>query len=219
MPKKNNKNFWNKFYKNKLAVNKPSNFAIFVNNFLKKKKTKIVDVGCGNGRDLIFFKRKKFDFIGIDLSNNASQLIKKKLKKTEDKNKIFNDDFVKFNYKKKIKNKFSIYSRFTWHTINKKNESLFINKISNLSNLEYLFIETRSIKDDLFGKGKKISKYEFITDHYRRFINKKELIKKLKKKFKIIYLKEKKGFSKFKKEDPCLIRLIALKKSTKILKS
>ena len=55
MSKKNNRNFWNKFYKKKLAVNKPSNFAIFIYKFLKKKKTKIVDVGCGNGRDLIFF--------------------------------------------------------------------------------------------------------------------------------------------------------------------
>ena len=100
----------------------------------------------------------------------------------EDKKKIFNNDFVKFNYKKNIKTKFSIYSRFTWHTINKKNESIFLKKISNLSNLEYLFIETRSIKDDLCGVGKKLSKNEFITDHYRRFINKIDLVKKLKKK-------------------------------------
>jgi len=216
MSKKNNRNFWNKFYKKKLAVNKPSNFAIFIYKFLKKKKTKIVDVGCGNGRDLIFFKKKKFDFIGIDLSKNASQIIKKKLKKIENKNKIFNDDFINFNYKKNIKNNFSIYSRFTWHTINKKNEIIFLKKISKLSNLNYIFIETRSDKDDLFGVGKKISKNEYITDHYRRFINKNELVKKLKKNFKIVYLKEAKGFSKFKNEDPCLIRIIAINKLTKI---
>ena len=78
--------------------------------------------------------------------------------------------------------------------------------------MTYLFIETRSIKDDLCGVGKKIGKNEFVTDHYRRFINKKDLIKKLQKSFKIIYLKESKGFSKFKKEDPCLIRVIAVKK-------
>lgn len=216
MPKKNNRNFWNKFYKKKLAVNKPSNFAIFIYKFLKRKETKIVDVGCGNGRDLIFFKKKKFDFIGIDLSKNASLLIKKKLRKVKDKNKIFNDDFVNFNYKKNIKDNFSIYSRFTWHTINKKNEIIFLKKISQLSNLQYIFIETRSDKDNLFGVGEKISKNEFITDHYRRFINKKELIKKIKKNFKIIYCKEAKGFSKFKNEDPCLIRIIAINKLIKI---
>ena len=60
--------------------------------------------------------------------------------------------------------------------------------------------------------GKKIGKNEFVTDHYRRFIDKKDLIKKLQKNFKIIYSKESKGFSKFKKEDPCLRRIIAIKK-------
>ena len=84
--------------------------------------------------------------------------------------------------------------------------------MARIPNLKYLFIETRSDKDELCGVGKKISKNEFITDHYRRFINKNDLLKKIKKTFKIIYVKESKGFSKFNNEDPCLIRLIAQKK-------
>jgi len=91
-----------------------------------------------------------------------------------------------------------------------------LKKISKLKNLQYLFIETRSDKDELCGVGKKISKNEYITDHYRRFINKDKLLKMLKKNFRIIYSKEAKGFSKFKKEDPCLIRVIAVKKLIKI---
>lgn len=209
--KKNNKSFWNKFYRKDQAVYRPSNFAKFISNFLKKKKTKIIDVGCGNGRDLFFFKKKKFDFFGIDLSKNAIILIKKNLDEKESK-KVFNGDFVKFDYKKKIIKKFSIYSRFTWHTINEKNEGLFLKKISKLQKLEYLFIETRSDKDELCGVGKKISNNEYVTDHYRRFINKNYLVKKLQKNFKILYLKEAKGFSKYKQEDPCLIRLIAKKR-------
>ena len=124
-----NRKFWNLFYKNNLAVSRPSNFAIFILKFLKKNKSKVVDIGCGNGRDLIFFKKNKIDFIIIDLSKNATQLIKKKLKNAKDKNKIFNSDFVKFDYNKNVKTKFSIYSIFTWHTINKKNESIFLKKI------------------------------------------------------------------------------------------
>lgn len=216
---KKNRKFWDKFYKKKLAINKPSNFAIFVTKFLKNYNSQLIDIGCGNGRDLLFFKKKKIDFMGIDLSKNATLLIKKKLSKKDDRKKIFNADFVKFNYQKNVKAKCSIYSRFTMHTINKNQEKIFFSKISKLPNLEYLFIETRSIKDDLFGKGTRVSNNEFITDHYRRFINKNDLVKKLKKKFKIVYIKESKNFSKFKKENPCLIRLIALKKSTKILKS
>lgn len=212
--KKNNR-FWDKFYKKKLAVNKPSNFAIFVKEFLKKYSSTIIDVGCGNGRDVFYFK-KKYDIMGIDQSKNAVSLIKKQFKDKKDKKKIICADFSRFDYKNHIKKKFSIYSRFTWHTIDEKSEGLFLKNISKNTYLEYIFIETRSDKDKLCGIGKKISKNEFVTDHYRRFINKNNLVKKIKKNFKIIYLKEDIGFSKFKKEDPCLIRLIAIKKSIKI---
>ena len=215
MSKKTNKDFWNVFYKKKLAVSKPSNFAVFVKKFLKNYSSTIVDVGCGNGRDLFYFKKNKFDTMGIDLSKNAVSLIKKRLKYTKDKKKIFHSDFTRFDYKKYVKKNFSIYSRFTWHTINDKGERILLKKISKIPNLEYIFVETRSDKDELCGVGKKISKNEFVTDHYRRFINKNNLVKKIKKSFKIIYLKESKGFSKFKKEDPCLIRLIAIRKSIK----
>ena len=214
MVKKTNKNYWNKFYIKKLALNQPSNFAKFVVRYIKKDKSKIIDIGCGNGRDIFFFRKKSLNFLGIDLSKNATSLIKNKLIE-EDKKKILNADFIKFDYRKKIKGKFSIYSRFTWHSINEKNENILLKKISKLSNLEYIFIEARSVKDDLFGVGKKLGKNEYVTDHYRRFIDKNDLIKKFNKYFKIIYLKESKGFSKFKKDNPCLIRLIAIKKSIK----
>lgn len=212
MKSKNNEKFWNKFYKKKLILDKPSNFALFILKFLKKNNTKIIDVGCGNGRDIFHFRKNKIDFFGIELSKSATKIIKKKLKNREEKNKIFNDNFVNFDYKKNIQGDFSIYSRFTWHSISKKSENIFLKKMARIPNLKYLFIETRSDKDELCGVGKKISKNEFITDHYRRFINKNDLLKKIKKTFKIIYLKESKGFSKFKNEDPCLIRLIAKKK-------
>ncbi len=213
---KTNKDFWNVFYKKKLAVSKPSNFAIFVKKFLKNYTSTIIDVGCGNGRDLFYFKKNKFDIMGIDLSKNAVSLIKKRLKDKKDKKKIIHSDFARFDYKNHIKKKFSIYSRFTWHTINEKSEGSLLKKMSKMSNLEYIFIETRSDKDELYGVGKRVSNNEYITDHYRRFINKNDLVKKIRKNFKIIYLKESKGFSRFKKEDPCLIRLIAIRKSIKI---
>ncbi len=209
---KNNEKFWNKFYKKKLIYDKPSNFALFILKFLKKNYTKIIDVGCGNGRDIFYFKKNKIEFFGIELSKSATKIIKKKLNKKEEKNKIFNENFVNFDYKNNINGDFSIYSRFTWHSISKKNESIFLKKMSKIPNLKYLFIETRSDKDELCGVGKKISKNEYITDHYRRFINKNDLLRKIKRTFKIIYIKESKGFSKFKNEDPCLIRLIAQKK-------
>ncbi len=46
--------YWDNFYKNFL-IKKESPFARFVHKKIKKKINKILDVGCGNGRDTFFF--------------------------------------------------------------------------------------------------------------------------------------------------------------------
>ena len=69
-------------------------------------------------------------------------------------------------------------------------------------------IEARTIYDDFFGVGKKISKYEYYTDHYRRFIDPSIFKRKLEKKFKILFFKVDKNFAKFKNEDPKVMRVI-----------
>ena len=78
MQEKTIKSFWNKFYKNKLALDKPSGFAIFICKFLKNYKSIVVDIGCGNGRDLLYFKKNRIDFLGIDLSKYATFFLRKK---------------------------------------------------------------------------------------------------------------------------------------------
>ena len=70
-------------------------------------------------------------------------------------------------------------------------------------------LEFRTTQDKLIYHGKKIGKYERITDHYRRFIDVKKFEKKLRnKKFKIIYKKQGINLSKTKNEKPHLCRLI-----------
>ena len=47
---------WEKFYKEK-SPTKPSDFAKFINyTFENFKNISLIDVGCGNGRDLKLFK-------------------------------------------------------------------------------------------------------------------------------------------------------------------
>ena len=57
--------------------------------------------------------------------------------------------------------------------------------------------------------GKKISKYERFTDHYRRFINVNQFVNKLKRNnFKVIYFRQGINLSKTKLENPYLCRLV-----------
>lgn len=76
--------FWNKFYnKNNQIIEKPSSFSRFIFKYLKKihkKKTFIIDLGCGNGRDLNFFKSKNLPCLGIDKSTVVAKKLNKKKK-------------------------------------------------------------------------------------------------------------------------------------------
>ena len=96
------------------------------------------------------------------------------------------------------------------HAINSEEEEIFINFLKNYSKKNTLVaLEFRTTKDRLLNKGIKISKYERITDHYRRFINVNDIVNKLKiNKFKIIYFKEGKNLSKYKRDNPHLCRII-----------
>jgi len=71
-----------------------------IEEFLKTKKGKILDLGCGSGRNLI--KNKKIVFYGVDFSetmlnfakkNAKKQQIKAKFFKSEAENLLFQDNF------------------------------------------------------------------------------------------------------------------------------
>ena len=54
-----NLKYWNYFYKKKNLVIQPSKFATYCQKVLKGYKGIVYDIGCGNGRDVIFFNKKK----------------------------------------------------------------------------------------------------------------------------------------------------------------
>ena len=53
-----NKKYWDKFYKKNLT-GRPSKFSEFVFRKIKNESLTIYDLGSGNGRDTIFFKKIK----------------------------------------------------------------------------------------------------------------------------------------------------------------
>ena len=77
MKKKTLINYWETYY-GKNSKFKESSFARFVFNKIKgKKKYKnLIDIGCGNGRDSIFFNKKNLDVLGIDISTSAIKKIR-----------------------------------------------------------------------------------------------------------------------------------------------
>jgi len=199
--------YWNKFYK-KNSITKESTFAKFTYKKIVNKAGKILDIGCGNGRDSNYFNKKGFQVTGIDISQKAIQ--------KNSKNKIKNLSFKKFDIgRDKIKDKFDIiYCRFFVHTVDNLLENKLITLIKNSKYKGTLvFFEFRNYNDKIFGnfKAKDHNKViEFEKGHFRRIIDPKIFKKKFisKTKSKIIYQKNGINLSIVKKDNPNLSRMV-----------
>lgn len=208
-----NKNYWDNYYNLKKHNANPSSFAQFIAKKFIGKDTYILEVGSGDGRDTFYLRKKAKHILGVDLSNIIIKKNRLKSKRLGYKNINFiNLSSSQIN---KIQNKKInfIYARFFIHSINENNEDIFLKILSKkFENNTLIAFEFRTIKDILMKKGKKISKYERLTDHYRRFINPKKFEKKLKDlKFNILYKKFGINLSKTKNENPHLCRIVFTK--------
>lgn len=206
--------YWDNFYQKKIRISKPSSFAKFIVKKLKKNKT-LLDIGCGNGRDTFYFNKKGLNVVGLEKSKIAVKNNKKLLAEK----KIKNIDFFNINISsKKFQNlkKFDyVYLRFVIHAISQKIENKLLKNLSKITKKNSIvFFEFRTTKDQLFKKGKILSKYERHTNHYRRFIEFDDFITTLNKlnNFKILYKTEKKGLAKYKNDNPVLGRIILKRK-------
>lgn len=212
--KVNDINYWNKYYHNNKKLTPKSNFALFIKKKFVKKNFNILELGTGNGRDAFYLSKFFKSIIAVDQSSSAIKENKLKSKRLGINNLTFKKLNVNNLLNLKNKNRINlIYARFFIHSIDLRKEDLLIKNLSKFTNKDiYIALEFRTIKDKLMNKGKKISKYERITDHYRRFINPDNLIKKfLKNGYKVFYKKNGTNLSKTKTENPHLSRIIFFK--------
>ena len=199
--------YWEKYYLKNNIPFEPTPFSKFILQYLENGK-KLIEFGCGNGRDSIFLSNLGINVLGIDQVNNEIKFLNKEF--SSDNLKFVCSDFTnldldfKFDY---------VYSRFTLHSIDEEAENRVLNWVSNHLNENGLFfVEARSINDDLYNSGTKISNNENFTDHYRRYMDKSIFISKLEKlEFKIIYSIEDNGLAIYKNEDPKIVRIISKK--------
>jgi len=198
--------YWNAYYQNNKKQD-PSNFAVYIENKLRPK-SHILELGCGNGRDSMFFLEKGHNVIGVDGSDYAINELNRLT--IDNKNVLFIcDNFVKCNTVFQMKYD-CIYSRFTLHAITEEQENELLYKVKNAANGIFC-VEARTIHDDIFGMGEKVAHNSFVyNNHFRRFIDSDEFKEKLMNiGFRIDYLEEKRGFSRTTDSDPVLMRCIA----------
>ena len=104
------------------------------------------------------------------------------------------------------------YSRFTLHAITTLQQNELLTNIKHVLRPDgKFFIEARTIRDDIYGKGENVGDNAFIYNgHYRRFVDPDALADLMSGiGYKIISLSEGRGFSATQESDPVLMRLVA----------
>lgn len=204
------KQYWEDYYSKHTTPFAPSPFSEFALEWIEKDST-LLELGCGNARDSLFFSKNGIIVTAVDQAENEIAHLQKTY--AIERISFVNDDFTAI---KKVTNSFDyIYSRFTIHSINYKQEQRTLNWINSHLNDNGLFLlEVRSIKDELFQAGTTVEDENNakITDHYRRFIKFDRLKQDITNLgLDIIFSIEAQGLAPYKNEDPVVIRIIAKK--------
>jgi SAM-dependent methyltransferase len=204
--------YWNSFYNSeaarRLAI--PSQFAAFVAGELQGGEF-ITELGCGTGRDALFFSSIGYPVIAFDASDQAiahctqaaarrgvnarfecasvgsphlHQLLQEALS-TASTTDVF------------------IYTRFFLHAITEELEDKLLDLVGHLAvNRRMRFAaEFRTHRDTALPKT--------TSSHYRRFIDPTDLLSKVGRRgFTVDYFVEGFGYAKYKDDDAHVARLV-----------
>lgn len=201
---------WNEYYSNGTLFDEPSSFANLVMS-RSERNLRLVEIGCGNGRDAFFFAEQGLQVTAIDPSQSAIDVCLASpaadrirfVRATAEE--LLATDIPRFDI---------AYSRFCLHAMTESEEVATLHALAQLlHNDGKVFIECRSIHDPLALKGEVISLTERIHGHYRRFIVADELRQRLDRAgFDVLWFEEGRNLASIEGDNPVVIRLEAKKR-------
>ena len=198
---------WGSFYAENVAPTKPSPFAEAVAQSLTPG-TRLLEIGCGNGRDACFFARTGQDVTAIDRSPEAVEAAR-----SEGTSARFLAGTLPALADDLAAPFAVVYSRFVIHAMPLSEEEELLDSITGLLEPDgRIFIECRSINDPMSRLGEVLSPTERIHGHYRRFIVLDEFRDRLTRRGFVIENEiESDGLAVYGDEDPVVIRVTARK--------
>lgn len=207
------KKYWENIYAKQSENEKPSLFAFYVAETINMKGKSLIELGCGSGRDAIFFANANASqVVAIDQCDNIIKLLQQRFQQ------ISNLDFkcLDFTSLDDMKPFDIVYSRFTLHSISKEQEKNVLRwAFRNLHPGGKLCIEVRGQRNEIYKVGTPVEGEPnafILNDHYRRFIHFETFCEELKDLgFGLDYAKEDKGFAPYNGTDETYIRVIASK--------
>lgn len=219
--------YWKQFYRDN-PISGGSMFAEFVAQRIGPASV-IAELGCGTGRDSVYFAKQGFTISASDRSadaieqgrQSASGLDNIKFSQVDASSKeqvagFLRDSFapsskkslltpVKLESSRDLPDSNLLYMRFFLHAVSKEVQDVILDSAQeNLPKGAMIAVEFRTEKDK--------TEIHIYGRHYRRFIPMFEIVQELRnREFSIEHAEEGRGLSPYNEEDPFLCRIIAIK--------
>jgi SAM-dependent methyltransferase len=198
--------YWDEYYAARATTRRPlpSQFATFVAGELERPH-RVIELGCGNGRDSIFFASYGHQVTGVDGSEAAVQACSALAGALGESATFLQsaiDDPALADRLSGSEGPHLLYARFFVHAITDAEEQRFLDLAAALTSPgDVLAVEYRTVRDQVGAKE--------TGAHYRRFVLPATFqARALERGFEVTYAVEGFGFAKFRHDDAYVARTI-----------
>jgi SAM-dependent methyltransferase len=198
--------YWEHYYAERVTPTRrlPSQFATFVAGELDRPH-RIIEIGCGDGRDALFFASYGHDVIGVDASHSAIEACRLAANVLGEEAEFVVARIDEPDLAARVKGERGprvVYARFFLHAITETEEDCLLDVSAALTDPgDLLAVEYRTTRD---SSGVKVT-----AQHYRRFVLPASFeAKALGHGFDVIYNVEGFGFAKYRQDDAYVARTI-----------
>lgn len=145
-----------------------------------KNLRSLLDVGCGDGRDALYFSKKGLKVTALDLSESGIGKLKRQGARIRCR-------LVDIRNASLAENSFDIiYAHLSLHYFDDETTSRIFKKLFRALKMGGLmFVKCKSTEDPLFGKGRRIGENMYAKGHIRHFFTTEYMREKLRG-FKVI---------------------------------
>ncbi len=203
-PRRDDAHYWDAYYARVGGPGLPSQFATFVAGELDRPH-RIVEFGCGNGRDAMFFAAQGHQIVGIDGAESAIKHCEESARALGREATFLTlrlDDPGLVDAVPGWDGPTLVYARFFLHAITEQEQEAFLGCAHRLTRPgDLMAVEFRTTRD---RTGTKVTER-----HYRRFIEPAVFqLDAFEHGFRTTYSVEGFGFAKYKQDDAHVARCL-----------